>query len=128
MELQKHRAGKQKGISLIGFILVMVLVAILSLLVMKLFPAYNDNLKISQALQGLHETPGLRNATKKEIIDAMNKRLYINYGDKVVDINKTLKVKQKDGKRFVNVDYEVVIPLVYNISALLAFDNSAELQ
>jgi len=128
MDLQKVRVGRQKGVSLVGFIIIMAMVAVLSLLVMKLFPAYNDNFKISQAMTGLQKTPGLKNATRKQIINALNKRLYINYGDKVVDINKTLKIKKHGGKRVVHVDYEVVIPLVYNISALLTFDNSAELQ
>ncbi len=128
MKLQKYRANRQKGLSLVGFVIVMAFVAVLALLVMKLFPAYNDNLKISQAMKGLEETSGLKNATRAEIVRALNKRLYINYGDKVVDVNKTLKVKKRGGKRIAYLNYEVVIPLVYNISALLTFDNSANLQ
>lgn len=116
--MKRHQAGW----TLWGMALVMGLVAFFALLAIKLLPAYFDNFKIRQSLEGLAREPGVAAMGRQEIITALDKRMYIDYVDRTVDLRQALIIeKTKEGMKL-RVAYQRVIPLAYNISALLDFD------
>jgi hypothetical protein len=43
-----------------------------------------------------------------------------------VELNKDLKIESKNRMKVIRVAYQVQVPLAYNISALIAFDDSVE--
>lgn len=98
-----------------------------ALLFMKLMPVYLDNYKIKEAMHSLAEDPRAVDWNKRQVIREMTNILYIDYGHDIVDLDKALSVEKEDEFKYIRVEYEVVVPLVYNVSALVDFKNEVEL-
>lgn len=109
-----------------SFILIMVLMVLL--IGLKLTPAYIEHGKVKAGLENMAQQPGIGNQSKAEIRDRLQKYLDI---DNVsgVDLRTDLTVSgPSNGEVTVRVAYEVRVPLAYNISALLEFDDSVSLR
>jgi hypothetical protein len=119
--------NKQSGWTIWSLSAVIILVVILALLFMRLFPPYFDNLKLQEAMDKIVEDPRISNMTRRQIIQELDNILYIDYAHEVVDLKESLTIEKKDKVMTIAVDYEVVVPLVYNVSALLEFKNRAEI-
>jgi len=98
-----------------------------ALLFMKLFPVYLDNYKLLEAMHSVAEDPRASEWNKRTIVREMDNILYIDYGSDIVDLNKSLTLESSDSGKFMVVQYEVVVPLVYNLSALVDFNNRVEI-
>jgi hypothetical protein len=98
-----------------------------ALLFMKLMPVYLDNYKIQEAMASVAEDPRASSWNKRQVVQEMTNILYIDYGADIVDLNKALSLEKKDAGQHIRVEYEVVVPLVFNVSALIDFDNAAEI-
>ena len=57
------------------------------------------------------------------MIRSLNRKLNIDFADTVVNLDKTFKVRNVDGGKDLSIDYELVVPLAYNISLLFDFQN-----
>ncbi len=104
---------------------VAVLLAVV-LLVMKLTPHYLDNYKLESALEHVSTDSRVANMTRREILREIKNKLYIDYGDELINLDESLVIEKRRGGMTLSLDYEVVVPLVSNISALLDFNNSAD--
>lgn len=118
---------RQRGWTLWGLIGIMVLIGLFALLFLKLFPPYLDNAKIKRALEVVAAEPTTATATRREIIDRLDRILYVDYASDVVDLKQDLTIEKRANRRVLRIRYEVEVPLVYNISALLYFDNHVEI-
>ena len=106
--------------SILGIVLV-------ALLFMKLFPPYFDNVKIQEGLKKLALNPDTPRMTRMQIARRLDNILYIDFAHEVVDLGKALRVTKSKANMNITVDYEVVVPLVYNLSALIEFENDVEI-
>ncbi len=114
----------QRGMTIWGVLFVMAVVLFFGLLFMKLFPPYYDNLRILRGMeQVVEENPGLANLTRREIVRRLNRVLLIDYVDEVVDMHEVLRTNKRDDGVDLEVRYEMVVPLAYNLSALIEFEN-----
>lgn len=113
----------QAGLTLWGFLFTAAVVVFFALLFMKLFPPYYDNLRIHKGMELLVEENNVTEMSRREIVRRLNRILLIDYVDEVVDMEKALRLDRRDKGVEVRVKYEVVVPLAYNLSALLQFDN-----
>jgi hypothetical protein len=73
------------------------------------------------------EDPRITDMTRRQVIRELDNILYIDYAHEVVDLKESLTIEKKDKIMTIAIDYEVVVPLVYNVSALLDFKNRAEI-
>ncbi len=118
------RQTTQRGMTIWGVVFVMAVVLFFGLLFMKLFPPYYDNLRILRGMeQVVEENPGLANLTRREIVRRLNRVLLIDYVDEVVDMHEVLRTNKRDDGVDLEVRYEMVVPLAYNLSALIEFEN-----
>ncbi len=60
-------SGNQHGLTLIGFIMVVVLVGFFALVAMKLFPLYNDSFAITQSLKSVASQPEAEKMTERDV-------------------------------------------------------------
>lgn len=121
--------NQQRGMTMWGMAMVIALIVFFTLLGLKLFPPYMDNFKINTALQNVGRQPGAGSMTQEEISEALRKRLEIENVDNALDLRKALKIEARGrGGKVIRVVYEVKVPLAYNITALLDFDNSVEVR
>lgn len=117
----------QRGWTIWSLLGVGFLVVAGALLFMKLMPVYLDNYKIKEAMASLAEDPRAADWNKRQIISEMTNILYIDYGHDIVDLDKALSVEKENELKYIRVEYEVVVPLVYNVSALVDFNNEVEI-
>lgn len=121
--------NNQRGMTMWGMAMVIALIVFFTLLGLKLFPPYMDNFKINTALQNVGKQPGAGSMSQEEIMEALRKRLEIENVDGTVDLRRALKIEARGrGGKAIRVVYQVQVPLAYNITALLDFDNSVEVR
>lgn len=118
--------NKQKGWTIWTMLLSAAVLVSIALLVMKLTPHYMNNAKLTAALEYVTSDSRTANMTRREILREMKNKLYIDYGDELINLDESLVIEKRRGAMTLSLDYEVVVPLVYNISALLDFNNSAD--
>lgn len=120
--------ARQNGMTMWGLSMVMALIVFFTLLGLKLGPPYISHGKIVTALKSLEKQPMPGGFSKDEVRKALERRFTI---DDVthVDLRKDLYFEKKPGNIIVvRIAYDVRVPMVYNITALIEFDNSVELR
>jgi len=93
----------------------------------KLFPPYLDDFKVKSAMDSLAQQPDIGSLSKAGVAEALRKRFDI---DNItgVDVNRYLRIEQRGPKKLIRLDYEVVVPLMFNVSALLDFEHAREVR
>lgn len=114
---------RQQGITFIGFIFVAVIALSLLLVAMKIVPEYMEFSSVKKTIKALGDDSNFNSMTNQEIMKAFDKRASINYID-VVNGRDLIITKDPSGKKVVEVNYEVVKPLAFNLSALMDFKTS----
>jgi hypothetical protein len=116
----------QKGITLIGFIIVLGVVGVFVYLGMKVLPMYSEFYAVKQALNGLAEEPGISTADANRIKAKFYGRLNVGYVENVKEQN--VKVSRKEAGWVMTVEYEVRRPLVANLDVVGHFRAEKELR
>lgn len=124
MQNRKH----QSGMTMWGMLFVLGTLAFFLFIGFKLFPPYMTDLKVKSALDSLGQQPNAGTMSVPEIREAIRKRLEIDSADDLFDLNKVLTVEPRGRVKVIRISYESVVPMAYNISALLDFDHSIEVR
>lgn len=115
---------RQQGLTLISLVFVLGLIGFFTLLTFKIVPIYLDHGKVKSALEALKSMPDLQTLSEFEIRDSLTKRFNINY---VYDVNQDdITVVRHGDYVKVDIEYETVVKLVGNLSALAEFHDSFE--
>lgn len=122
MVLTKTRQG---GISFWGLLVVAAVSAFFMLIFFKLLPSYIEHAKVKTAIEGIAHQPNAIGLEKNEIKAALQRRLDIDDVNEV-DLSKSLFVEKKPGVTIIRVTYERRVPLFYNVSALIDFNDSVQ--
>lgn len=115
----------QRGISFWGLIMVAALVVFFTLMFFKLLPPYIENAKVKTALENVSRQPNAINMEKGEIKAALDRRFSIEDINEI-DLSKVLFVEKKPGATIIRITYERRVPIAYNITALLEFNDSVQ--
>lgn len=113
----------QKGFTFWSLTFTIGTIAIVALLTMKLLPAYSEFFAIKKAINRLETEGNLPAMGEDEIRRAFERSTAI---DDIHSVRpKDLKIRRtSDGETIVSAEYEVVVPIVANVSALLNFNAS----
>lgn len=111
---------KQKGMSLIGFLIVLAMVVFFAYLGMRIVPIYIEFYSVKQAMTGVAKEPGSANYSPFDVKDKMLNRLYISYSDGNVGRD-SIRVVRNNGVWLV-VKYEVRKPVMGNLDVVASFD------
>lgn len=117
--------NKQKGFTFWSLTFTVGTIVIVALLGMKLFPAYSEYFAIKKAINRLATEGNLSGMDKRDIQKAFERSSDIDDFHSVKPTDLEIS-RNGDGDTVVSADYEVVIPLVGNISALLTFHASTD--
>ena len=126
-KLQKKNLGnlkKQAGATLLGMLFVGAMLFFVALIVMKLFPAYQEYFSVKQVIHAMNKE-ALSGMSKKEIQDSFDKRANTAYVTVVKGTDLVIG-KNSAGEPAVSVQYQVTTPLFGNLSALMDFEVSAD--
>jgi hypothetical protein len=117
---------KQKGISMLGWMAIIMMVVVIGTGALKLTPVYLEYYSVVSILDDMKNEKTLSGADKKQIASTFIKRLNMNnVGLKKGDY----KIKKVEGKKAytIQVQYEVRKPLMGNLSVVASFDRSVEI-
>ncbi len=120
--------SKQSGVTLIGFLFIMAIVAFLGYMAMKLVPSYSEYMGVVKAMNQV-ASEGTNGKTLDDIRRGLMFKMGFQYVDdatiKPADI--TIK-RDAGGASQLQVSYDKEIPFMYNIDFLLHFNKSVPLQ
>ena len=117
--MQKAINSKQAGMTFIGLVLVIAAVIFLSIIAIKVVPAYIEFFSVKNAIKYVAKDTEFATMSKKEIASAFDKSASTGYitvikgSDLIIEKNETGNV--------VTAKYQVTLPIVANASVLLDF-------
>lgn len=121
----------QRGVSLTGLLFWSVVIGILALIAMKLFPLYNEKMKVDFAMEKVLSEPNIGNWGKVDLAKAIMKQFEVSDVDRWTELEffKLLRVERpKAGQnRVMSLEYEIRGPLCCNLDIILNYQNSHEL-
>lgn len=125
--IRKH----QQGMTFLGWIIVLGLIAFFTTIILRLFPLYNEAFKVNSSLRAVASEPDIASKNTTEI----RKFLLRNFEVQDVDrfdrnsIKKVLKVNKIKGSkdRLITMAYEIRGPLVANLDIVMNYHDSIEI-
>ena len=116
--------AKQKGMTFLGFLIVAIIGLSLVLAGIKIVPNYIEFFSVKKTLTSVSNQPNFSSMTNAEIIASFDKSANINYIT-VINGRDLMISTGVNGENVISVQYEVVEPLAFNLSALMDFKASS---
>ena len=117
---------KQQGMTAVDILMVLALIAFFTLLALRLVPPYLENFNVTSSLKSLQTEVGIKDKSPGEIRNLLQRRLDINDVANVKRENVTIAKDAKSGLLKIAVDYEVRVPIMLNVDAVVVFSDSVE--
>jgi hypothetical protein len=118
--------NRQRGLSFIGLIALVGMLGFAAVIGLKLIPVYLDSWKIDTIMTAVISEPGVNEQSRKEVIEAMLRRLDIDAveGVNYSNYKEHLTVTKRKNNITIDVTYEIITPLIGNLSLLAVFEKS----
>ncbi len=117
--------NKQQGMSMIGLVLFMSLLAFVIYAGIRLGPIYSEYYSVVKAMKLVANKSGAANKSPSAIKEEMMKNFYTSYVERVK--KKDIKVIRSRGKQL-QVKYDVQEPFIGNLDFLVHFDKTLPLK
>jgi hypothetical protein len=118
----RHR---QRGITVIGFVILAVLFGVVGLAAIKVLPMYLSNMRLSRVLEDTAAELGGKSTDPIGIRSEINKRFSIE------DVNlppDNLKIAQSKNGYSVRIQTEKRVPYIADVWLLIVFDKQVEIR
>jgi Tfp pilus assembly major pilin PilA len=112
---------RQRGLSLIGLIIVAGVLVFVAIIGFKMLPAYIEYFTIKKVLMDLTHQADLRGASIKDVQNAFEKRRQIDNIESVTGQDLEITKQGETGFSII-ASYTVRVPLFSNISACVDFE------
>jgi hypothetical protein len=112
---------KQQGVTLSGLLIVCVLLVAVAIIGFKLFPAFNDYLKVKKAVTDIANNPEYKGSIP-EMRLAFGRRATIDDIKAVQDLD----ITRQGDRPVISAAWTVKVPLFYNVSACMDFEARSE--
>ena len=116
---------KQKGMTLIGFVMVLSAVMFVTFIGMRVGPIYLEYFSVVSAMNGVASERGSANLSPFDIKVKVLNRLYVSYTAENVK-EQNIKITRGNGVHL-RVKYEVRKPVIGNLDVVAMFDRSVRL-
>lgn len=115
---------RQQGLTLLSITFILGLIGFFVFLILKITPIYLDHNKVKNALTALEKDPDFATMSEFDIRRSLDKRFNMNY---VYDVTQDdVKVAKSANYTKVEIEYETVKKLAYNLSVLAEFHDVIE--
>lgn len=115
----------QKGMTFLGWLIVLALIGFFALLFIKIVPIYLENYTVKSVLESLHEEPLITQKTAREVKSIVMRRIDING---VYDLKaEHVTVKKSPGIMDVTIEYTVQKNMLGNLDILVKFADNTRL-
>ncbi len=120
-----NNADKQRGMTTIGWLIVLFLVGFFALVLVRLAPAYLEYFSVASTLESLRKEPYITGMSANEIREKISRHFDVNDIDtlKYTDV----KIERRGGRLLITAEYEVRSPLVANVDIVTSFLKQVEI-
>lgn len=116
--------NKQKGLTGISIMALLVLIAFVAIIFLKIAPVYFDSFKVGDVVSGMKEERGLGDKSNSEISKMILRRLDVNM---VTDVTKDdIIIEKSKNDVLIDVEYEVRKNMFGNLDVVITFKKSVE--
>ena len=117
--------SKLRGMTLMSFMIVLVVVGFFALIVMKLFPMYSEYYSLKGVMEEYAAQPNSASLAGGQVWQELERRFDIAYVDSVK--REHVKASRDGGVSRLNIAYEVRVPMFGNLDVVGKFDNTVDL-
>lgn len=117
--------NRQQGMTMIAWVIILAIVGFFTLIAVRLTPAYLENYSVKSALEAMKSDPDLARASTQELGGRLLAHFNINYIS-TVPLDK-IKIKKVGAVTKIDIEYEVRVPILGNVDAVMSFDEHVEL-
>ncbi|GLK88184.1 DUF4845 domain-containing protein [Pseudomonas turukhanskensis] len=114
-------ARSQKGMSLLGWMVTLAVVAFFASTAFKMFPHYMDNAALDKAIMAVETDKAADVRTVPDFYAYITKAMTVNSVEKL-DLREAMEVKLDNGEFQVHLQYERREPLIKNLDLVARFD------
>ena len=119
----KNSPKRQRGLGMFGLLFVFAVIGFVTLIVMRCWPIYLNQMKIAKAIHNVSTDAGVASAQDSSALMRPLERFWdidsIDYLD-----YKKVKLVRSDRGRAIQYKYEARAPLFYNVSLVMDFEDS----
>lgn len=127
----RNSGTKQTGVALSGLFFWCVLIGAAALAAMRLFPLYNEKMKVDLALETVVNDASADTQTKGDLVRAIMKQFEVSDVDRwsTMEFTKLLQVEKIKGSpnRLMRLAYEIRNPLCCDLDLVLNYHREHEL-
>lgn len=117
----------QRGITFIGFVLMMCVVGFFAYVAMKLVPVYSEYMGVVKSMNQLQTEPGIASKDISEIRQLLGVKFDIQYVDDTMIPPQNIQLKKQSGAASLRIFYDKRVDFIYNVDLLVSFDKTVNL-
>jgi hypothetical protein len=118
---------KQRGITMIGFAVLLCVVGFFAYAAMQLIPAYSEYFGVVKSMKAVQAKPDVENKSIDEIRNYLQVEFDLQYvSEKNVPI-KSITMITQNGQHSLRIAYDRDLPFMYNVDLLVHFDKTVDL-
>lgn len=114
-------ARSQKGMGLLGWLILLTVVGFFASIAFKMFPHYMDNMALEKAIQNVETDKALGITSVHDFQMHISKSMQIN-SIRDLDLDKAMDVKIENNEFRVHLKYEKREPIIQNLDLVARFD------
>jgi len=119
--------GRQSGITMIGFVMVLGILGFFAYAVMKLWPAYSEYFGVVKSMKSIQSDADAETMT----IDMVRRKLNVQFDLQYVDERNVppsaVQLITANNQHSLRIAYDREIPFMYNVDLLVHFDHTVDL-
>ena len=119
-----HSLQQQKGVTTIGWLIILALIGFFVLLTLRMVPAYMEYYKVVSTLEAMEDESGFENPA--QIRDMAERRFDISYVHSITHMD--LKIKPFGEQYLVGAKYESRVHLFANVYVVMTFDKQVKVK
>ncbi len=123
--MNAHRYSR--GITLLGFLILLCVAGFFAYVVMKLVPVYVEYFGVVKAMEQIKNEPGAAQKSVEQIRRDLNVKFDLQYVDQQDIPPQAIQVKREATGPTLRIAYEKRVPFMYNIDLVASFDKSVNL-
>jgi hypothetical protein len=123
MSNRKHA----RGITLIGFLFMLLIVGFFAYLGMRLVPMYVEYMGVVKSMEQVRAEPGSRNWSPEQVRRSLQFKFDTQYIESGAIPPESIQVIRQGGNSTLRIRYERRVPFIHNLELLGSFDKSVSL-
>lgn len=115
----------QRGVTPLGWLFILAMIAVVALLALKIIPIYLDGFNVYSAIESLEDDANMRGKSRAEMRKLIMRRLDLNY---VYGVTKDdIYITQQKNVYVIEVDYERRENIIGNMDIAVTFNKKVEI-